>query len=226
MRWAHPERGRISPVDFIPLAEQNGLIVPLGDWILQTACETASSWDNVGVSVNVSPVQFRDGNLVQRVKESLASSGLDPLLLELEITEGMLLEDADRAIQILNELKNIGVKLAMDDFGTGYSSLSYLRNFPFDVIKIDRSFISDLDTRDSARPIVQAILGLGKALGLSVTAEGVETNEQLALLTADHCNEVQGFLMAKPLKAEQIDELLAEIPSLSDVKPRQIEAVA
>lgn len=219
VRWAHPERGRISPADFIPLAEQNGLIVPLGDWILRSACMTAAAWDDVGVSVNVSPVQFRDGNLVAQVRQSLAASGLAPSALELEITEGVLLEDADRAIRILNELKDVGVKLAMDDFGTGYSSLSYLRNFPFDVLKIDRSFISDLDTRDSARPIVQAILGLGKALGLSVTAEGVETNEQLALLTADQCNEVQGFLMAKPLKAEQIDELLSEIPALAT--PRQ-----
>ncbi|AYD03510.1 bifunctional diguanylate cyclase/phosphodiesterase [Neorhizobium sp. NCHU2750] len=224
VRWAHPERGRISPADFIPLAEQNGLIVPLGDWILKSACQTASSWDGVGVSVNVSPVQFRDGNLVKTVKDALDQSGLQSELLELEITEGVLLEDADRAIKVLDELKSLGVKLAMDDFGTGYSSLSYLRNFPFDVIKIDRSFISDLDTRESARPIVQAILGLGKALGLSVTAEGVETKEQLALLAADQCNEVQGFLMAKPLKAQQIDELLAEIPSLT--QKRQANAAA
>lgn len=224
VRWAHPERGRISPADFIPLAEQNGLIVPLGDWILKSACETAASWEGIGVSVNVSPVQFRDGNLVKTVREALEFSALDPVLLELEITEGVLLEDADRAIKVLDELKNLGVKLAMDDFGTGYSSLSYLRNFPFDVIKIDRSFISDLDTRESARPIVQAILGLGKALGLSVTAEGVETKEQLALLAADQCNEVQGFLMAKPLRAQQIDELLAEMPTLKRARTEGVAA--
>ncbi|MDE1159616.1 MAG: PAS domain S-box protein [Neorhizobium sp.] len=224
VRWAHPERGRISPADFIPLAEQNGLIVPLGDWILKTACENAVGWTGVGVSVNVSPVQFRDTNLVAKVRDCLKETGLPGELLELEITEGVLLEDADRAIEVLEALKKLGVKLAMDDFGTGYSSLSYLRNFPFDVIKIDRSFISDLDSRESARPIVQAVLGLGKALGLSVTAEGVETNEQLALLTADQCTEVQGFLLAKPLVAEQISELLNEIPELNTKQSRSASA--
>lgn len=215
VRWAHPERGRISPAEFIPLAEQNGLIVPLGDWIMRTACETATHWHGIGVSVNVSPVQFRDANFVQKVRDCLDETGLEPSLLELEVTEGILLEDADRAISLLKELKEVGVTLAMDDFGTGYSSLSYLRNYPFDVIKIDRSFVSDLDRKESARPIVQAILGLGRALGISVTAEGVETNEQLAILTADQCNEVQGFLLARPLRAEQVAELLQEMPELA-----------
>ena len=215
VRWAHPERGRIPPCDFIPLAEQNGLIVPLGDWILDTACEAAANWSGIGVSVNVSPVQFRDTKFVDKVRDCLRRSGLKGQLLELEITEGVLLEDAERAIEVLNELKAMGVKLAMDDFGTGYSSLSYLRNFPFDVIKIDRSFISDLDTRESARPIVQAILGLGRALGLSVTAEGVETNEQLALLTADHCSEIQGFLMSRPLSQAKISELIEKVPEIT-----------
>lgn len=214
LRWRHPEKGRVNPVDFIPLAEQCGMIVPLGEWVLRTACHAAVGWHGAGVSVNVSPVQFRDPNIVQKVKDALASSGLAPHLLELEITEGVLLEDADRAVEMLNGLKALGVKLAMDDFGTGYSSLSYLRNFPFDVIKIDRSFVSDLDARneakDSARPIVQAILGLGRALGLSVTAEGVETNEQLALLLADQCSEVQGFLMAEPLSEAQVADLLTK----------------
>jgi diguanylate cyclase (GGDEF)-like protein/PAS domain S-box-containing protein len=214
VRWAHPERGRIPPGDFIPLAEQNGLIVPLGDWILDTACEAAANWSGIGVSVNVSPVQFRDPKFVEKVRNCLRRSGLNGELLELEITEGVLLEDADLAIEVLNALKAMGVKLAMDDFGTGYSSLSYLRNFPFDVIKIDRSFISDLDTRESARPIVQAILGLGRALGLTVTAEGVETNEQLALLTADHCSEIQGFLMSRPLSEAKISELVEKVPEI------------
>ena len=212
VRWSHPERGRISPADFIPVAEQSGLIVPLGNWILRTACLAATRWGGIGVSVNISPVQFRDGNLTQRVNEALTAAGLAPELLELEITEGVLLEDASRAAGILNELKALGVKLAMDDFGTGYSSLSYLRNFPFDVIKIDRSFVMDLETRDTARPIVQAVLGLGRALGLSVTAEGVETDEQLNLLVADRCDEVQGFLMAKPIIAEELEKLLASPP--------------
>lgn len=215
VRWAHPECGRINPAEFIPIAEQNGLIVPLGEWIMRTACEMAVKWDGIGISVNVSAVQFRDGNFVQKVRECLVDTGLDPALLELEITEGMLLEDAGRSADILAELKMVGVRLAMDDFGTGYSSLSYLRNYPFDVIKIDRSFIADLGTRQSARSIVQAILGLGRALGLSVTAEGVETNEQLAILTADQCAEVQGFLLARPLRAPQITALLKQIPHLT-----------
>lgn len=216
VRWAHPEHGRINPMDFISIAEQNGLIVPLGEWILRTACNAAAQWDSIGVSVNVSPIQFRDAGLVDKVKSCLLESGLPGHLLELEITEGVLLEDAERANEVLRDLKALGIKLAMDDFGTGYSSLSYLRNFPFDVIKIDRSFISDIDSSDSARSIIQAILGLGKALGLSVTAEGVETNEQLVMLTADQCNEVQGFLMARPLTTNQISELLNEIPQLKN----------
>ncbi|MBR0753013.1 PAS domain S-box protein [Bradyrhizobium jicamae] len=220
VRWAHPERGRISPADFIPLAEQNGLIVPLGDWILSTACHSAAAWGGIGVSVNVSPVQFHDTQLVHKVRDSLRSAGLPAHLLELEITEGVLLNDAERATRVLSELKDIGVKLAMDDFGTGYSSLSYLRNFPFDVIKIDRSFISDLGTQANARSIVQAILALGRALGLSVTAEGVETNEQLLVLAADQCNEVQGFLLAKPLSADQIFELLAKMHGHVPAEPK------
>ncbi|WP_343610941.1 PAS domain S-box protein [Novosphingobium sp.] len=208
VRWQHPEKGRVNPDDFIALAEQCGLIVPLGEWVMQTACKAAAGWGGAGVSVNVSPVQFRDSGFVQKVHDALAASGLPPHLLEIEITEGVLLEDAERAVEMLGSLKAIGVKLAMDDFGTGYSSLSYLRNFPFDVIKIDRSFVSDLDASDSARPIVQAILGLGKALGLSVTAEGVETDKQLSLLLADQCAEVQGFLMARPLSEAQASSLL------------------
>jgi diguanylate cyclase (GGDEF)-like protein/PAS domain S-box-containing protein len=208
VRWAHPERGRINPLDFISLAEQNGLIVPLGDWVLHTACHTAAQWDGIGVSVNVSPIQFRDGRLVQKVRDCLASSGLPAGLLELEITEGVLLDEANRATELLAELKTLGVKLAIDDFGTGYSSLSYLRNFPFDVLKIDRSFISDLGTSEGARSIVQAIVALGRALGLEVTAEGVETNEQLVMLIADQCNEVQGYLLARPVAPEVIEQLL------------------
>jgi diguanylate cyclase (GGDEF)-like protein/PAS domain S-box-containing protein len=218
VRWAHPERGRVSPVDFVPLAERNGLIVPMGEWILNTACKAATEWGDVGVSVNVSPIQFRDGDLVATVAAALASSGLEGHRLELEITEGVLLDDSDRALSILNGLKRLGVKLAMDDFGTGYSSLSYLRNFPFDVIKIDRGFIADMEAEGSSRSIVQAILGLGKALGLSVTAEGVETNEQLAMLSMDQCSEVQGFLLARPLDAAKVSELLTRLPELTLAK--------
>lgn len=211
LRWAHPERGRINPAEFIPLAEQSGLIVPLGDWVLRTACQTAVQWNGIGVSVNVSPIQFRDPSLVEKVQRVLKETRLQPELLELELTEGVLLDDADRAIEILTSLKELGVKLAMDDFGTGYSSLSYLRNFPFDVIKVDRSFVKDLATQQqSARPIIQAILGLSRALGLSVTAEGVETSEQLLLLATDMCDEVQGFLISKPLDAEGFSRLVGD----------------
>ncbi len=210
VRWHHPERGRISPAEFIFLAERNGLIVPLGDWIMRTACHAAAAWGGIGISVNVSPAQFRDPTLIDRVRNCLHTSGLPGERLELEITEGVLIDDAGRAARILNELKTLGVKLALDDFGTGYSSLSYLRNFPFDVIKIDRSFIKDLGADASARAIVQAIVALGKALGLSVTAEGVETEDQLAALAADQCDEVQGFLLARPMAPEKLQELVAE----------------
>ena len=215
VRWIHPENGRISPMDFIPLAEKSGLILPLGEWVLNTACATAVTWNGIGVSVNVSPVQFRAGNLVEVVKAALSRSGLKPEMLEIEVTEGVLLEDAERARTALNELKALGVKLAIDDFGTGYASLSYLRHYPFDVIKIDRQFIADIEGREGegregGRAIVQAILGLGKALGLSVTAEGVETVGQLATLVLDQCTEVQGYLLARPMPAPELNALLNE----------------
>ena len=208
VRWRHPQRGRVNPADFIPLAEKSGLIVQLGTWVLRTACHAAAAWDGIGVSVNVSPVQFRSAGLVPTVMEALTDAGLDPHRLELEITEGVLLENAERAGTELNALKALGVKLAMDDFGTGYSSLSSLRSFPFDVIKIDRNFVADMDVRKGGREVVQAILGLGRALGLSVTAEGVETPAQLMMLTLDGCQEVQGFLLARPMAVDAITERL------------------
>lgn len=209
VRWKHPTRGRISPADFIPLAEKSGLIVPLGEWVLRAACRAAMAWPSLDVSVNVSPVQFRSSDVVGLVTAALAESGLDPHRLELEITEGVLLEDAERARVALEGLKRLGVRLAMDDFGTGYSSLSSLRTFPFDVIKIDRQFISDMDSREGGRAVVQAILGLGQALGLSVTAEGVETERQLRMLVEDACGEVQGYHLARPMAAHKIAALLA-----------------
>ena len=204
VRWNHPERGRIAPGDFIALAERSGLIVPLGEWVLRAACRAAADWSGLGVSVNVSPVQFRTGNLVALVEAALADSGLDANRLEIEITEGVLLEDAERARTALDALKALGVRISMDDFGTGYSSLSSLRSFPFDVIKIDRTFVADMDGRAGGRAVVQAILRLGQALGLSVTAEGVETTAQLAMLSADGCQEVQGFLLGRPMAAALI----------------------
>lgn len=208
IRWQHPERGRISPAEFIPLAEKSGLIVQLGSWVLRTACRAARLWNGIGVSVNVSPVQFRSGDLLPIVRDALAEAGLRPEKLELEITEGVLLENAELAREALGSLKALGVRLSMDDFGTGYSSLSTLRNFPFDVIKIDRQFIADLDERRGGREVVQAILGLGKALGLSVTAEGVETEQQLKALAVDNCDEVQGYLLGRPIPAAGVPELL------------------
>ncbi|HEY0293087.1 MAG TPA: EAL domain-containing protein [Hansschlegelia sp.] len=209
VRWHHPERGLIGPAEFIPLAEETGLIAPLGVHVLRLACRQAIEWPEIGVSVNVSPVQFRGPDFVAMVSEALSVTGLSPARLELELTEGVLLEDTERAGLILNSLKARGIQLSMDDFGTGYSSLGYLKRFPFDAIKIDRSFIADLHAAGESRAIVQAILGLGRALGISVTAEGVETAEQLALLRLDGCDEVQGFHMAHPSKAEDIPSLFA-----------------
>ena len=214
VRWAHPQRGRIGPDDFIPLAEKSGLILPLGDWVLQTACEAAVQWPEIGVSVNVSPVQFRDARLVQRVRDVLANAGLAPQRLEIEITEGVLMDDAEGAGIVLRELKALGVRLAIDDFGTGYASLSSLRSFPFDVIKIDRQFIADIEERDGSRDVVKAILALGKALGLSVTAEGVETDGQLQTRIEDHCAEVQGFLLGRPMTAPMLVEMVEDLEAL------------
>lgn len=210
IRWNHPERGRVSPAAFIPAAERSGLILPMGEWTMREACRTAAQWGDIGVSVNVSPVQFRDDGLVDMVRSALADAGLPAHRLELEVTEGVLVEDAARARLLLDGLKALGVTLAIDDFGTGYASLSYLRDYPFDVIKIDRQFINDIDSREGGRAVVQAILGLGKALGLSVTAEGVETTGQLASLIRDQCSEVQGYLLARPMAAAKVADMVAE----------------
>lgn len=177
---------------------------------MREACRTAAQWGDIGVSVNVSPVQFRDDSLVDMVRSALADAGLPAHRLEIEVTEGVLVEDAARARLLLDELKALGVTLAIDDFGTGYASLSDLRDYPFDVIKIDRQFIADIDAREGGRAVVQAILGLGKALGLSVTAQGVETTGQLAWLIRDQCSEVQGYLLARPMAAAKVADMVAE----------------
>jgi len=183
VRWNHPLRGMISPLNFIPLAEETGLIVQLGYWVLRTACRDAAGWSqDVCVAVNLSPAQFKDRNLVSSVISALEVSGLAARRLELEITESVLLQESDVTLATLHRLRALGVRISMDDFGTGYSSLSYLRSFPFDKIKIDRSFVSEVATRDDSMAIVRAVTGLGKSLGISTTAEGVETSEQLALL--------------------------------------------
>lgn len=198
VRWRHPERGIVPPSDFIPVAEEVGLIGSLGTTILHRACVDAASWPIAArVAVNLSPLQFRTGNLLATVMSALKSSGLPPSRLELEITETLLLDRNEQVSATLHALRALGVRICMDDFGTGYSSLSYLRSFPFDKIKIDRSFVRDLDANRDALAIVRAIISLGNGLGVTVTAEGVETEAELACLRAEGCHEVQGFLFAK-----------------------------
>jgi diguanylate cyclase (GGDEF)-like protein/PAS domain S-box-containing protein len=210
IRWNHPLRGMISPIDFIPLAEETGLINQLGEWVLRRACLDAASWSRgVRVAVNLSPVQFKNPNLVQAVMSALATSGLAAARLELEITESVLLQDSAATLAILHKLRSFGVQISMDDFGTGYSSLSYLRSFPFDKIKIDRSFVQELATRGDSMAIVRAVTGLGKSLGISIVAEGVETNEQLSLLRTEGCTEVQGFLFSRPRPARDVEAMLS-----------------
>lgn len=211
VRWRHPQRGLIAPMDFIPLAEETGLIVPIGDWVLTQACTDAARWPkNIVVAVNLSPAQFKNRNLVQSVANALKKSGLPAERLELEITELSLLEETDGAFAVLRQLRDLGIKIAMDDFGTGYSSLSYLRRFPFDKIKIDQSFIRDLPHKEDSVAIVRAVVGLSSSLGMTTTAEGVETTDQLASLTSEGCNEFQGFLFSRPKPAAEVEKLLRE----------------
>jgi diguanylate cyclase (GGDEF)-like protein/PAS domain S-box-containing protein len=211
LRWRHPEKGMISPADFIPVAEDIGLIVSLGEWVLREACTEAANWpDDVKVAVNLSPVQFRSRNLVQTVVSALAHSGLSPLRLELEITESLFLAETEANLAILHQLRALGISISMDDFGTGYSSLSYLRSFPFDKIKIDRSFVKDIAERSDCVAIVRAISGLGRSLNITTTAEGVETMDQLDWLRAEGCNEVQGFLFSAARPAAEIAALLSK----------------
>jgi predicted signal transduction protein with EAL and GGDEF domain len=208
VRWRHPDRGMISPAEFIPLAEQTGLIVPLGEWVLRTACKEATFWpSDVRVSVNLSACQFKAGDLTGTVRKALADTGLSAQRLELEITESVLLDGSSDNLATLHELRGLGAKIAMDDFGTGYSSLSYLRSFPFDKLKIDQSFVRNIDKRD-AREIVRAIAGLGRTLGMTTTAEGVETEDQLKAMIAYRCTEVQGYLFSRPVPASDVARLL------------------
>jgi predicted signal transduction protein with EAL and GGDEF domain len=209
LRWNHPERGMVSPAEFIPIAEETGLINQIGQWVLMEACKQAAMWPpHMSVAVNLSPVQFRQATLPLQIVNALSKSGLDPSRLELEITEAVLLKDSESTQEMLTQLRNIGVRIALDDFGTGYSSLSYLSRFPFDKIKIDRSFVNDMSTRNDALSIVRAITALGGDLGMTVTAEGVETEEQLAQLRNIHCTEVQGFYFSKPKAAIDLSEFL------------------
>jgi len=209
VRWQHPQRGIVPPAEFIPIAEETDLIVEIGEWVLREACREAASWPKpLQVAVNVSAIQFRRGNLQQLVDSVLRDSGISPARLELEITEGVLIENVGRATLMLKGLKGLGVSIALDDFGTGYSSLSYLQSFPLDRIKIDRSFIASLGRTDRSLAIVRAVIGLAHGLGLPVLAEGVETSEQLATLVAEGCNEMQGYLIGRPRRIEVYANLL------------------
>lgn len=209
IRWDHPQLGRLAPDEFVPLAEKSGLVVPLGEWVLRKACDTISRLPQLNVSVNVSVVQFRGGELVGAVESALKAVDLPAHRLELEITESVLIENTDKALDILIRLKGLGVRLSMDDFGTGYSSLGYLRTFPFDALKIDRRFVGDLDQSRGALAIVQAIVGLGRALGMQVVAEGVETESQLECLRNDECDEVQGFFLGRPMTEEALLDFIS-----------------
>ena len=208
LRWNHPQRGLISPATFIPLAEETGFIVPMGEWVIRQACLTAAQWPgHLHVAVNISASQFRNTGLMQVIVNSLAASGLSPTRLEIEITETVLLQDKEATLAILHQLRALGVRIAMDDFGTGYSSLTYLQSFPFDKIKIDRSFVKDITENAGSLNIVRAVASLANGMGMTATAEGVETNEQLDRITAEGCTEMQGYLFSRPLPARDIERL-------------------
>ncbi|MBP1094945.1 putative bifunctional diguanylate cyclase/phosphodiesterase [Bradyrhizobium diazoefficiens] len=209
LRWNHPTRGFVPPDRFIPLAEENGLIVQIGEWVLREACREAASWPRpLQVAVNLSPVQFQAGDLERSIHQILLETGLAPTRLEVEITEGVLIGDFTRALNLLRRLKALGIRIAMDDFGTGYSSLSYLQSFPFDKIKIDRSFISNLEATPQSAEIVRAVLSLAHALNIPVIAEGVETEAQRAFLAREACEEMQGYLVGRPDLIERYLDLV------------------
>jgi EAL domain-containing protein (putative c-di-GMP-specific phosphodiesterase class I) len=213
LRWEVSELGMMPPSEFIPVAEETGLIVPLGEWVLRTACIQNKMWQNaklphMSVAVNLSGRQFHHQNLVEKVVAALQESRLEPQWLELEITETYAMEDADFTLAILKELKRLGVRISMDDFGTGYSSLSHLKHFPIDTLKIDRSFIKDLATDPKEEAIVSAIIVLAHSLGMDVVAEGVETPEELAIVKKHHCDKMQGYLFSRPVPVPDFEKLL------------------
>ena len=212
LRWKHPERGNVPPSVFIPVAEETGLIIALGEWVLHRACLEAASWPkNVKVAVNLSPIQFRDRGLPLQVVSALAKSGLAARRLEVEITERVLLEESDGTMAAMEQLKNLGVAISLDDFGTGYSSLNYLRKFPFHKIKIDQSFIRDPGLERDARAIISAVASLGAGLDKIVVAEGIETEEQMKMVTAQGCHEGQGYFFSRPMSGDLIRARLESV---------------
>lgn len=209
IRWAHPTLGQISPLDFIPLAEETGLILPIGEWVVREACRQASLWDDdISVAVNVSPKQFSSPDLVGKILQAIAASGISPQRLELEITESIFIANVEETLSILHQLQALGVRIALDDFGTGYSSLSYLRSFPFDKVKIDRSFVQDLAKGGNAHAVIRAITSLADAFGMETLAEGVEELDQLEILRREGCRNIQGFLLSKPISAQSVQAWL------------------
>lgn len=212
IRWNHPTRGLMAPNSFITIAEETGLITRIGEWVIRTACDQAANWpDDINIAINISPVQFRCQNLIQVVANSLATSGLAPHRLEIEITEALLLDDTDQVLSVLKGLKRLGVRISMDDFGTGYSSLSYLQKFPFNKIKIDKAFVQNLSDEAGSDAIIRAIVGIAESLNMSTTAEGVETLRQKEIVTALGCVEMQGYLFARPQTADNIYQFFGVI---------------
>jgi diguanylate cyclase (GGDEF)-like protein len=220
LRWHHPVKGLIPPDQFIPLAEETGLIIPIGEWVLRRACAAAVQWpDDLRVAVNLSAVQFKSPHLVAAVVGALRESGLHASRLELEITETVMLRDTDATLATLHQLRELGVQIAMDDFGTGYSSLSYLRRFPFDRIKIDQSFVRELGKQEDCSAIVRAVIALGRDLGIAITAEGVESRQQVEALERAGCDELQGYLFSRPVPEAVVAGLLRSMPSIADAWP-------
>jgi diguanylate cyclase (GGDEF)-like protein len=219
LRWTHPERGVLPPAQFIPIAEETGLIVPIGRWVLKEACAQNMAWQRrrlrpVSIAVNLSPRQFVDEGLLHDIDEALAASGMSPVLLQLEVTESMVMRNVPRALKVLDAVQSRGIRLAIDDFGTGYSSMLLMKQFPIDTIKIDRSFVRDLPDDSEDQAIAQAIISMGKALGMTVVAEGVETPEQETFLRSHGCDEMQGFLFSRPVPEKQLADLLRSAPLL------------
>ncbi|HVT05319.1 MAG TPA: EAL domain-containing protein [Thermoanaerobaculia bacterium] len=215
IRWNHPELGLLSPEHFISAAEASGLILPIGNWVLQTACVQAKTWQvkygaRFGVSVNLSARQFQQADLVDQVRVALEKSGLDPGCLDLEITESNAMQNAENSIRMLRDLKKLGVRISMDDFGTGYSSLSYLKRFPIDTLKLDQSFVRDLHIDEDDRAIAEAVIAMAHSLKLNVVAEGVETQEQLTFLKEKHCDHMQGFFFSRPVPPEEFEAMISE----------------
>jgi diguanylate cyclase len=228
LRWNHPMRGLVPPMDFIPLAEETGLIIPIGEWVLATACARTKAWQDqgftkLGVAVNLSARQFADPMLLSKLTQIIHASGLDPLSLELELTESTLMSHAESVVAVLENLKLIGVRIAIDDFGTGYSSLAYLKRFPIDTIKIDRSFIRDIPTDAGDQEITRAIIAIAHSLCLKVVAEGVETADQLRFLRGQRCDAAQGYFLYRPLPEEGVVSVL-QLNRLTRAAPSAIHA--